>query len=445
MADPLLTSLCAICHISTPKYKCPRCSIQTCSLSCIKKHKSWSECSGKRDQTAYLPPSKLRTPAGIDHDYNFLHGIELARERAEKVVVGEKALVQEEELRPLTVQEVKWKQGRDGRKKKVLVTRVLREAKGRAFPPLLTKVLAKQRITVDHMPRGMARQKENKTTFHRKSGCINWQVEWLTLETEPDSRQATQQSPACKRVLSKVLETVPLYEAYVTALDEETKAGNRLKGASRGARGYEFHQQRDSTWGAGTSVVQDPSRATWIQHQTSIVSLWPSEWETVAEHEYQFFLARLPTKTNPPNTVARISPKACLRDILPGTTVLEFPAIYVLPGGKTLPSTLVESSEVSTQSPKERRKRKLDARPSAGRPPKKQRQGKEDAEEGEVESSDEENDDDAEDRDDNGGLQIADGLEAGEVIDEQSFGEEDDDDDDDDTTSSSGTDSDSDD
>lgn len=229
MSDPLLTSLCGICHISVPKYKCPRCGARTCSLGCIKKHKAWSECSGERDATAYVAPSKLRTPAGVDHDYNFLHGIELSVERAEKLLVEERGIVQEEELRPMTIQEVKWKPGRDGRKRKVLVTRVLREAKGRSFERHLTARLKKLNITIMCVPTGMVRQRANNTTLNRRTMRVNWQVEWMTFEDNTDTESKK------IRALSKVMDDMPLYQAYHTFLEEEQRVkGKQSKKIPRG-------------------------------------------------------------------------------------------------------------------------------------------------------------------------------------------------------------------
>lgn len=69
---------------ATPKYCCPRCSTRTCSLQCYKRHQLWSQCSGKRDPGAYVKRSQLATAAGIDHDYNFLTGIERAFDAADR-------------------------------------------------------------------------------------------------------------------------------------------------------------------------------------------------------------------------------------------------------------------------------------------------------------------------------------------------------------------------
>lgn len=80
----VFSSLFYFSHINVPKYKCPRCSIQTCSLPCSKRHKLWSQCSGVRDPAAYQKKKDLATPASFDKDYNFISGIERHLERADR-------------------------------------------------------------------------------------------------------------------------------------------------------------------------------------------------------------------------------------------------------------------------------------------------------------------------------------------------------------------------
>lgn len=413
MADPMLTSLCAICHVSTPKYKCPRCGMRTCSLGCIKKHKSWAECTGERDPTTYIPKSKLRTAAGVDHDYNFLHGIELSLERNEKLVVGEKSLVQEEELRPLTVQEVRWKMGRDGRKRKVLVTRVLREAKGRVFESFLAQKLKKYNITVMCAPLGMSRQKENKTTLNRKTGRINWQVEWMGGKNE--------------RCLSKVMDDVPIYQAYRALLEEQCRqTGVSLKSGGHGAA-------HSSRWGSSASCMQDPYSSTWFLSDGPAVGMWPKE----SKEEFRFYLARPQTRSDLPTTLTLLDAEDCFRDILTDTRVLEFPTIYILPKGEDIPEHFVLGPKDTVPAQGTKRKEGPPGKKD-NKAAKKRKDGK-DKEDGEVGKSD---DGDSQDEGDDGVKGTAMGLEAGEVIAEQSLGEEDEDDDDE--TSSSGSDPESD-
>ncbi|EGU80222.1 hypothetical protein FOPG_07287 [Fusarium oxysporum f. sp. conglutinans race 2 54008] len=428
MADPLLTSLCGICHISTPKYKCPRCGTRTCSLACIKKHKAWSECSGERDATAYMAPSKLRTPAGVDHDYNFLHGIERSVERAEKLLVEERGIVQEEELRPMTVQEVKWKPGKDGRKRKVLVTRVLREAKGRTFERFLAARLRKLNITIVCAPLGMARQKENHTTLNRRTNRVNWQVEWMVLENHPDAE------PKKVRMLSKVMDDVPLYEAYHTSLEEQQKAkGQQAKKTPRAGTDGQVQDLVNYTWSSGSFALQDPSTVTWTNHNDTEPGLWPSEKIEAQKKQFQFFLAKFRTPSDKPSVVTRLDPEDCLREVLRNTRVLEFPTIWVLDQGQSLPETFTLGPK--DKAPQESNKRKNPPGKKGPAKPNKRRNKGQDVEEGEVRSDEEGNESD--DGINTGFKGVS--LEEGDVIAEQSLGEEDDDDDE---TSSSGSDSD---
>ncbi|PHH76442.1 hypothetical protein CDD82_3990 [Ophiocordyceps australis] len=260
MADPLLTSLCSICHMSPPVYKCPRCSIATCSVPCVKKHKAWSQCSGERDATAYVPPSKLRTVAGVNHDYNFLHGMDLSRERTERVLVDDRQILQAEDLLPpLTKQTVKWKAGRDGKQRRVLVTRVVpRRTKKRRMERLLGKRLRQLNIDVVFAPTGMSRQRWNKTAFNRHTRRISWQVEWLVFDTE---NQIT-------RRLSKALDNVPLYKAYH---DMEPKRQRKP------IWNEEVQRIASSAWTPGLDTLQEPGTGQWrVYCEAPILSQGPA-------------------------------------------------------------------------------------------------------------------------------------------------------------------------
>ncbi|CAG9466149.1 unnamed protein product [Pedinophyceae sp. YPF-701] len=49
--------LCSVCSEVVSKYRCPRCSVRTCSLACVKRHKEETGCTGKRDRTAFVKVS----------------------------------------------------------------------------------------------------------------------------------------------------------------------------------------------------------------------------------------------------------------------------------------------------------------------------------------------------------------------------------------------------
>ncbi|CAK3927236.1 Hypothetical predicted protein [Lecanosticta acicola] len=147
--ESLLSDLCTICYSEKPKYRCPRCSTQTCSLPCYKRHQQRASCSGKRDPAEYRKKSQLATPTGIDRDYNYLKGVELTIDHASR----------ETQDRGIGVRGVS-------------------KTFNKNFHPdsNLQKYLRANNIQVQRAPRGMSRQKLNNTR-NTKAGHIMWTVE----------------------------------------------------------------------------------------------------------------------------------------------------------------------------------------------------------------------------------------------------------------------------
>ncbi|PQE33180.1 Zinc HIT-type protein [Rutstroemia sp. NJR-2017a WRK4] len=336
MADPLLSSLCRICHINPTKYKCPRCSQQTCSLQCSKRHKVWSSCSGVRDPTVYKPKSQLATPSGIDHDYNFLHSIEHRIERSEKEIVEERGLVKKSELELARAGE-----RIDRRRRKKTAADQNEE--------FINSMLEKAGTNVLRAPAGMTRNVENATSWSKKQRCMNWQVEWI--------REAN----AGGRILKKSIERWPIGDAYREILEEERKKNMSpsAKNAERKRKAQE-HKVRQvkkaKTEGHDLleiptpSFLQEPKTGAWetvISYSTS-----SSDPESVEEQQqpstskldpkYHFYLHRPKTQSSYPKVLIPVNPTQSLTEILRNRTVLEFPTIYVFETGpEELPSTFM--------------------------------------------------------------------------------------------------------
>ena len=102
-------------------------------MPCYKRHQQWAQCNGKRDPAKFVKKSQLATPAGIDHDYNFLTGIERGLEKAEK-----------------QLEDTDLGSRSDPR----------RNGKGRL---LTNQHFADAGVTVIRAPKGLSRQKENKS------------------------------------------------------------------------------------------------------------------------------------------------------------------------------------------------------------------------------------------------------------------------------------------
>jgi hypothetical protein len=353
----------------------------------------------------------------------------MASERAERILVEDKGIIQKDELRPLTMEEVRWKVGRDGRKRKVLVTKLIRRSKERLMDKLLASKLKKLGTVVVSVPQGMTRQKENHTTVNRKSGKINWQVEWFTFEKDQDDTSELKKA----RALSKLSDDVPLYKGYSALL--ETQAITQGKVQKRSFRGV-AQNSWDAHWHLASDCLQDPQTGGWISIRTASIDAWPRENDELQRQQFQFFLESSQKRSNQLVTLTPIRPEECLRDVLSNTKVLEFPAIYILEEGEALPAGFVLGPKDTALSHEEEQQQHQGAKrkggPQQGKkmgPPTKRRRpdDKEGLEEGELGSY--------------GGL-AKDGVEADEVIAEQSLSEgEDDDTSDDEPTSSSGSDS----
>ncbi|KAI0395017.1 hypothetical protein F5Y17DRAFT_229237 [Xylariaceae sp. FL0594] len=322
MSDPLLTSLCTICHIQSPKYKCPRCDARTCSLSCVKKHKSWSSCNGERDPTAFVQLGKLKTDAGIDHDYNFLTKIERSVERAERILREDRDILPEENSNPPPQKKTRFNQGHSRGRTTV-------DGSPRTLDKNAMHRMRKLGIHVSFLPYGMMRAKENKTSWNRRTHTINWQIEWILFNTEPSKATAIQPHPS--RMIYKALDETPLHVALDEALEfhrqhqlsdheraEEKKANRRQQALRKGTQ-----DSVTSTWYHWSCAMQDHRDGSWSGSEIN------SHRESHSTH--RFFFLRPRTQPGMPKRLVPIDSKKNLATLLPGQEIIEFPTICVLP------------------------------------------------------------------------------------------------------------------
>ncbi|KAK8107413.1 uncharacterized protein PG998_009426 [Apiospora kogelbergensis] len=330
--DPLLTSLCGICHVREPKYKCPRCGANTCSLACVKKHKKWSSCNGQRDATVYVPPAKLRTDAGIDHDYNFLTKIERSLEQTEKLLIHERGIL------PERVQQTERSNGPPNKKTR------------------LNKGQSRGRTTLEGDTRS-------------RSQTINWQVEWCFLDP------AT--SPSLKKMLNKTLDNEAMYLGYSDCREYHRRSQMSKKEKDEEKR-QEKKDNEDTTAGAGETDEggngnaifsgQDWESTAWAAaaitgQKTS--SYWftsapqgnpkkRSERQRRAEKakdDYQFYFHVPGTPSREPQKLIPIKADDTLASVLAGLEVLEFPTIFVIPAGMRLPPGYRLAKRITSSTP----------------------------------------------------------------------------------------------
>jgi len=366
--DTLLTALCTICHAAPPKYKCPRCFTRTCSLPCIQRHKARASCDGVRNARAFVPLAQLTTPAGWDHDYNFLTSIERACERRERELAAEGTVASaREEMRGSSSSK------RGGAFRKVwfgddlhhvpagaAIPGVEEETVGRReeyqFDKAARRRLRQEGVEVVAMPRGMVRQRENATKWDRKTLSLNWQVEWLVYGVVEGGKPM--------RILRRMLEGKRVEDGLVHAMEwhasevvrqakEQAREQDEDDAPAKKKRTHRAQKKKPSTEG----TIQDAASTAWLPSKLLLQDSETSAWRATGEEDdktsaRQFFLLQART---PPGQKALIpiSPSDTLANALSGRTVIEFPTIYVFPSGDPLP-------EGFSLGPTERRKRKAE-------------------------------------------------------------------------------------
>ncbi|XP_053247843.1 box C/D snoRNA protein 1 [Podarcis raffonei] len=65
---------CEICNTEEAKYRCPRCMKYSCSLACVKQHKTAFSCNGVREKTAFVSINEF-SDLNLLSDYRFLEDV----------------------------------------------------------------------------------------------------------------------------------------------------------------------------------------------------------------------------------------------------------------------------------------------------------------------------------------------------------------------------------
>lgn len=271
----------------------------------------------------YRPRHELLTPAGIDHDYNFISSIERGIERSDKFIVEEKGLVGIKELLG---------NNENGRRRP--------QRPSKEGTPL-GKAMERAGVIVDTAPKGMKRNKDNTTNWSKSQKCINWQVEWVKDDGS--------------RFLDKVLENRPLGEAFADLLEEQRRANmteeEKMQRKKRKADELKTRQReakrakRNPSLGflMQKTLLQNPKSSAWNldpsqdpgdvhQDSTAIDKSFSS-----LSHEYYepssdcyFYLHRPHTASSFPRVLIPLHPLGTLSALLPNHIVLEYPTIYAL-------------------------------------------------------------------------------------------------------------------
>ena len=134
---------CWSCKINIAKYKCPRCSIRTCSVACVKHHKKLIDCNGIRYRTGFVSKADFNEN-NLLGDYRFLEEIN-------------------QKLRPSAQDEN-------------VIGSMYKFSNGKKMQ---IKQARSMGIELQMMPNNMSRKKMNTTFFNKGKNQFLWHVEWI--------------------------------------------------------------------------------------------------------------------------------------------------------------------------------------------------------------------------------------------------------------------------
>ncbi|RKP32918.1 hypothetical protein METBISCDRAFT_21179 [Metschnikowia bicuspidata] len=172
-------NLCCICLENAVKYTCPACQAQTCSATCVKRHKLRSECSGLPDPTEFITNKTLLADSAIvNRDYNYLLNLERKISLAKEDVktVGKNIFKRYTNTNRNTKKpRLQGPDNEEAHDKRL-------ELVERAFPHKAAHSIRRQNTLVVHLPVGMFRATQNKSGYDKKSGSYTWTVGWVAVD-----------------------------------------------------------------------------------------------------------------------------------------------------------------------------------------------------------------------------------------------------------------------
>ncbi|GMN38793.1 hypothetical protein TIFTF001_008024 [Ficus carica] len=141
---------CEECKVKESKYKCPGCSLRSCSLPCVKAHKQRTDCTGKRNRTQFVPLSQFDDNQLLS-DYNLLEEVKRVAESAQRM---RNNLCRYNCFRlPFHLKRIR-------------------------------SAAASRRTKLLFLPGGMSKRETNQTRYDQRKKCIYWTIEWRFHSTD---------------------------------------------------------------------------------------------------------------------------------------------------------------------------------------------------------------------------------------------------------------------
>ncbi|CCH44128.1 hypothetical protein BN7_3686 [Wickerhamomyces ciferrii] len=192
-----LKNLCQICYTEDHKYKCPKCGTKTCSLPCVKKHKTQSQCDGVVDNTKYIKRDEFESNEHLVHrDYNFLTNLNRTIDVTKGDVRSQNKKILAHNYRQNNNKRFQ-KHGYDSNSNQY-------------------ETITKRQVNIRLLPKGMQRSNMNKSGWDKKKNTYVWTIEWILLD--PLNGQELQ-----RKVSYRIAENCKIGDSIHPIIKEELK------------------------------------------------------------------------------------------------------------------------------------------------------------------------------------------------------------------------------
>lgn len=297
-----MVDLCEICQSAEFKYKCPKCFKKTCSLPCIKQHKSQDNCSGQaHDPTKYIDKGTFKSADDEKHESNFL-----VQRDYQFLTKLRRSL------------EVKMKDGRLNNKRVLQSFGNNPNTKKARYDQECQRII-RRGVNCILLPKGMQRSQMNKSKWDKPLDLFVWSIEWILY---PRRKTSSAKEEPFSHVSHRVKETDTLLEGMGKIIYDKC---------------CEFYQLTSG--------------------EEQIPETKPERTQRLLEGRLKFY-----TKWFPYNTIriadskqlVELNPcQQSIAELFKNRTVIEFPTIYVVANASELPGEFsVVDEEAMQETPK---------------------------------------------------------------------------------------------
>ncbi|CAG9324568.1 unnamed protein product [Blepharisma stoltei] len=180
---------CIMCK-EPSKYKCPGCLSLTCSVKCVKSHKTKYSCSGMPDKTKYEGIKDINTNT-MHRDINFLSDIIRSSDQAHKVIT---------------------KLSRHDNRKRFL---------------LLQNECRARNIQLRILPKAMSKHNSNSTVFMKSENIIYWRIEWVFLSNNKEIKIEVDGNKDHENVLETLGKAIEIFNTMPEFVHELSKSPSK--------------------------------------------------------------------------------------------------------------------------------------------------------------------------------------------------------------------------